>query len=45
MVVVDRSYIEINTPTVRDRLVKAGARLGDLLNRALGTEQREALDL
>lgn len=35
-VVVDRSYIEINTPTVRDRLVKAGVRLGDLLNRALG---------
>jgi hypothetical protein len=35
-VVVDRSYIEINTPTVRDRLVEAGVRLGGLLNRALG---------
>jgi len=43
MAVIDRAYIETNTPTVRDRLVKAGVRLGDLLNQALGTEQREAL--
>jgi len=35
MVVVDRAYIEINTGTVRDRLIKAGVRLGWLLNRAL----------
>lgn len=35
-VLVDRSYIESSTPTVRDRLVKAGVRLGGLLNRALG---------
>ena len=35
MVVVDRAYIEINTPTVRDRLLEAGVRLGWLLNRAL----------
>ena len=34
-VVVNRSYIETNGPTVRDRLVKAGNRLGDLLNQAL----------
>lgn len=35
--VVDRSYVEINTPTVTDRLVKAGVRLGNLLNQALST--------
>ena len=35
-VVVDRPYIEINDPTVKDRLVKAGVRLGGLLNQALG---------
>jgi hypothetical protein len=34
-VVVDRSYVESNTPTVRDRLTKAGVRLAGLLNRAL----------
>jgi hypothetical protein len=28
MVVIDRAYIEANTPTVGDRLVKAGVRLG-----------------
>jgi hypothetical protein len=42
-VVVDRAYIEANAPTARDRLVKAGVRLGGLLNQVLGTEQREAL--
>jgi S1/P1 Nuclease len=36
VVVVDRSYIETNVPIVRDRLVKAGVRLGPLLNQALG---------
>jgi hypothetical protein len=36
VVVIDRSNVEINTPTVRDRLVKAGIRLGALLNQALG---------
>lgn len=36
VVVVDRRDIEINTPTVRDRLVKAGVCLGGLLNQALG---------
>ncbi len=36
VVVVDRSYVETNTPAVRDRLVKAGVRLGGLLNQALG---------
>jgi hypothetical protein len=30
MVVIDRGYIEIHTPTVQDRLVKAGVRLGGL---------------
>jgi hypothetical protein len=44
-VVVDRSYIETHTRTVRGRLVEAGVRLGGLLNQALGTKQREALDL
>ena len=44
-VVVDRAYIEANAPAVKDRLVKAGVRLGGLLNGALGTEQREALHL
>jgi hypothetical protein len=34
-VVVDRAYIEANAPTIRDHLVKAGVRLGGLLNRAL----------
>jgi hypothetical protein len=33
---VDRSYIEAHTPTVGDRLVKAGIRLSGLLNQALG---------
>ena len=42
---IDRAYIEANAPTVGDRLVKAGVRLGSLLNQALGTEQREALHL
>ena len=36
IVVVDRSYIETNGPTVADRLVKAGIRLGGLLEQALG---------
>jgi hypothetical protein len=36
IVMVDRAYIEINTPTVGDRLSKAGVRLGGLLNDALG---------
>jgi hypothetical protein len=36
VVVVDRSYVEINTPIVRDRLVKAGVRLGGLLDQVLG---------
>jgi S1/P1 Nuclease len=44
-VLVDRAYIEANAPTVGDRLVKAGVRLGGLLNQTLGTEQREALHL
>ena len=44
-VAVDRAYIEANAPAARDRLVKAGVRLGGLLNQALGTEQREALHL
>jgi hypothetical protein len=44
-VVVDRTYIEANAPAAKDRLVKAGVRLGGLLNQALGTEQREALHL
>jgi len=34
-VVVDRPYIEINGPTVKNHLVKAGIRLGGLLNEAL----------
>jgi hypothetical protein len=34
-VVVDQSYVERHTRIVRDRLVKAGVRLGGLLNRAL----------
>jgi S1/P1 Nuclease len=45
VVVIDQGYIETNTPAVRDRLVKAGVRLGGLLNQELGTEQREALKL
>jgi hypothetical protein len=44
-VVIDRAYIKTNTPAVRGRLVKAEVRLGGLLNQALSTEQREALDL
>jgi hypothetical protein len=36
VVVIDRSYIEINTQTVRDRLVKAGIRLSGLPNETLG---------
>ena len=35
-VVVDQSYIETHTLTVRDQLVRAGVRLGGLLNRVLG---------
>ena len=35
-IVVDGAYIDTHTPVVRDRLVKAGVRLGGLLNRALG---------
>jgi hypothetical protein len=35
VLVVDRWYIETNTPTVRGRLIKAGIRLGGLLNQAL----------
>jgi hypothetical protein len=31
-VLVNRSYIETHTLIVRDRLVKAGIRLGGLLN-------------
>jgi hypothetical protein len=34
-VTVDRSYIEAQAPTVRNQLVKAGLRLGALLNQAL----------
>jgi hypothetical protein len=34
-VVVDRAYIDMHAPAVRDRLIKAGIRLGGLLNRAL----------
>jgi hypothetical protein len=37
-VVVERAYIETHAPTVRDRLVKAGVRLGGLLSQALGKE-------
>jgi hypothetical protein len=37
-VVVDRFYIETHTPTVRDRMVKAGVRLGGLLTRRSVTE-------
>jgi hypothetical protein len=36
--VVDRSYIESDTPIVRDPLVKAGVRLAGLLNQAVGAE-------
>ena len=36
VVVIDQAYIETNTPAVRDRLVKAGVRLGGLLHQALG---------
>jgi hypothetical protein len=36
--VVERAYIETHAPTVRDRLVKAGVRLGGLLSQALGKE-------
>ena len=35
IVMIDRSYVQINSPTVRDRLAKAGVRLGGLLNQAL----------
>ena len=35
-VVVDQSYIETHRLTVRDQLVRAGVRLGGLLNRVLG---------
>ena len=45
VVVIDQAYIETNTPAIRDRLVQAAIRLGGLLNPALGTEQREVLDL
>jgi hypothetical protein len=34
--VIDQAHIETNTPTVRDRLIKAAVRLGGLLNQALG---------
>jgi hypothetical protein len=37
-VIVDRSHIETHTRAVGDRLVKAGVRLGGLLNRALANE-------
>jgi hypothetical protein len=40
--VVDRLYIETHALTVRDRLVKAGVRLGGLLNKALGDCGRQA---
>jgi S1/P1 Nuclease len=36
VVVIDQTYIETNTPAVRDRLLEAGIRLGGLLNQALG---------
>jgi hypothetical protein len=36
VVVIDQAYIETNTPVVRDRLLRAAVRLGDLLNQALG---------
>jgi hypothetical protein len=36
VVVIDQAYIETNMPAVRVRLVKAGVRLGGLLNQALG---------
>jgi hypothetical protein len=36
VMVVDRGYIDSNTPKVMNRLVKAGVRLGGLLNEALG---------
>ena len=35
-VTIDRSYIEAQAPTVRNQLVKAGVRLGAVLNQALG---------
>jgi hypothetical protein len=35
-VVIDRSYVEMHTPVIGDRLVKAGVRLGGLLNQAFG---------
>ena len=35
-VVIDRSLIEINLPTLRDRLAKARVRLGGLLNQVVG---------
>ena len=35
-VTIDRVYIETHTPTVREQLVKAGVRLAELLDRALG---------
>lgn len=44
-VVINQAYVAAIAPTVRDRLVRAGIRLGGLLNQALGTEQREALHL
>ena len=33
---IDRSLIEINLPTLRDRLAKARVRLGGLLNQVVG---------
>jgi hypothetical protein len=36
VVLIDRAYIETHTPTVKQRLVKAGVRLSGLLNQALG---------
>ena len=35
IVMIERSYVQINIPTVRARLAKAGVRLGGLLNEAL----------
>ena len=32
---IDRSYVQINIPTVRDRAAKAGIRLGGFLIQAL----------
>jgi hypothetical protein len=38
-VTVNTSYITTHTPTVRSRLLKAGVRLGHLLNGILGTTE------